>query len=211
MKVIIINPNSTEAMTLSSVETAQKTTPEINFEGWTSFDGPPSIQGAKDGEYAIKPLLELIKKANEEQPSAIIIGCFDDTGLQKAREVSLCPVLGIGEASFIFSNLHKGQTAVITTVYDAVPVIKNNIENSGYKNQINEVIAADVEVLELEFNPAGSALKFARASKTLALNTQNIILGCAGAVRIRDEFEDITGYRSFDGVTSAAKLCRALV
>jgi len=96
-------------------------------------------------------------------------------------------------------------------VYDAVPVIKNNIENSGYKNQINEVIAADVEVLELEFNPAGSALKFARASKTLALNTQNIILGCAGAVRIRDEFEDITGYRSFDGVTSAAKLCRALV
>ena len=128
MKVILINPNSTEAMTFSSVETAQKTTPEINFEGWTSFDGPPSIQGVKDGEYAIKPLLELIKKANKEQPSAIIIGCFDDTGLQKAREVSLCPVLGIGEASFIFSSLHKGQTAVITTVFDAVPVIKNNIE-----------------------------------------------------------------------------------
>ena len=88
MKDIIINPNSTEAMTLSSVETAQKTTPEINFEGWTSFDGPPSIQGARDGEYAIKPLLQLIKKANEQQPSAIIIGCFDDTGLQKARDVS---------------------------------------------------------------------------------------------------------------------------
>ena len=32
MKVILINPNSTEAMTLSSVETAQKTAPEINFE-----------------------------------------------------------------------------------------------------------------------------------------------------------------------------------
>ena len=107
MKVIIINPNSTEAMTLSSVETAQKTTPEINFEGWTSFDGPPSIQGAKDGEYAIKPLLELIKKANEERPSAIIIGCFDDTGLEKAREVSLCPVLGIGEASFMFSKFYR--------------------------------------------------------------------------------------------------------
>ena len=63
MKVIFINPNSTEAMTFSSVETAQKTTPEINFEGWTSFDGPPSIQGPEDGEYAIKPLLQLIKKS----------------------------------------------------------------------------------------------------------------------------------------------------
>ena len=66
MKVILINPNSTEAMTLSSVETAQKTAPEINFEGWTSFDGPPSIQGEEDGNYAIKPLLELVKKANKK-------------------------------------------------------------------------------------------------------------------------------------------------
>ena len=211
MKVIFINPNSTEAMTFSSVETAQKTTPEINFEGWTSFDGPPSIQGPEDGEYAIKPLLQLIKKANEERPSAIIISCFDDTGLEKAREISLCPVLGIGEASFIFSNLHAGQTAIITTVYEAVPVIEKNIENSGYQNQINEVIAADVQVLELELNPTKSALKFAHAAKFLKPNTQNIILGCAGAVRIKDEFESITGYRAFDGVTSAAKLCRALV
>ena len=74
MKVILINPNSTEAMTLSSVETAQKTAPEINFEGWTSFDGPPSIQGEEDGNYAIKPMLELVKKANKKKPSAIIIG-----------------------------------------------------------------------------------------------------------------------------------------
>ena len=210
MKVILINPNSTEAMTLSSVETAQKTAPEINFEGWTSFDGPPSIQGEEDGNYATKPMLELVKKANNKKPSAIIIGCFDDTGLEQAREISLCPVLGIGESSFLLSYLFSGETAVITTVHEAVPIIKKNIENAGYQNQINEVIAADVEVLELELNPVESALKFAKASKTLELNTQNIILGCAGAVRIRDEFEDITGFRAFDGVTSAAKLCRAL-
>ena len=106
MKVILINPNSTEAMTLSSIETARKVAPDIHFEGWTSFDGPSSIQGPEDGDYATKPLLELIKKANKEKPSGIIISCFDDTGLQQAREISLCPVLGIGEASFIFSILH---------------------------------------------------------------------------------------------------------
>mgnify|MGYP001306316699 CR=1 FL=1 len=68
-----------------------------------------------------------------------------------------------------------------------------------------------VSVLDLEFNPSESAMKFALASKLLKPNAKNIILGCAGAVRIGDEFEDITGYRSSDGVTSAAKLCRALV
>jgi allantoin racemase len=211
MKVILINPNSTEAMTLSSVETAQKTAPEINFEGWTSFDGPPSIQGEEDGNYAIKPMLELVKKANKKKPSAIIIGCFDDTGLEQAREISLCPVLGIGESSFLLSYLFSGETAVITTVHEAVPIIKKNIKNAGYSTLISEVIAADVEVLDLEFSPAQSAVKFAQASKALNRSTQNIILGCAGAVKIKDEFETITGYKSFDGVTSAAKLCRALL
>lgn len=211
MKVILINPNSTEAMTLSSVETAQKTAPEINFEGWTSFDGPPSIQGEEDGNHAIKPMLELVKKANKQKPSAIIIGCFDDTGLEQAREISLCPVLGIGESSFLLSYLFSGETAVITTVHEAVPIIKKNIKNAGYSTLISEVIAADVEVLDLEFSPAQSAVKFAQASKALNGSTQNIILGCAGAVKIKDEFETITGYKSFDGVTSAAKLCRALL
>ena len=211
MKVILINPNSTEAMTLSSVETAQKTAPEINFEGWTSFDGPPSIQGEEDGNYAIKPMLELVKKANKKKPCAIIIGCFDDTGLEQAREISLCPVLGIGESSFLLSYLFSGKTAVITTVHEAVPIIKKNIKNAGYSTLISEVIAADVEVLDLEFSPAQSAVKFAQASKALNGSTQNIILGCAGAVKIKDEFETITGYKSFDGVTSAAKLCRALL
>ena len=211
MKVILINPNSTEAMTLSSVETAQKTAPEINFEGWTSFDGPPSIQGEEDGNHAIKPMLELVKKANKQKPSAIIIGCFDDTGLEQAREISLCPVLGIGESSFLLSYLFSGETAVITTVHEAVPIIKKNIKNAGYSTLISEVIAADVEVLDLEFSPAQSAVKFAQASKALDASTQNIILGCAGAVKIKDEFETITGYKSFDGVTSAAKLCRALL
>ena len=211
MKVILINPNSTEAMTLSSVETAQKTAPEINFEGWTSFDGPPSIQGEEDGNHATNPLLELVKKANKQKPSAIIIGCFDDTGLKQAREISLCPVLGIGESSFLLSYLFSGETAVITTVHEAVPIIKKNIKNAGYGTLISEVIAADVEVLDLEFSPTQSAVKFAQASKALNGSTQNIILGCAGAVKIKDEFETITGYKSFDGVTSAAKLCRALL
>ena len=211
MKVILINPNSTEAMTVSSIEAAHKAVPEIEFVGWTSFEGPSSIQGPEDGERAIGPLLDLVNKAAVEKPLAIILGCFDDTGLQKAKQICECPVLGIGEASFLLSSLHSSQTAVITTVKEAVPIIKNNISNLGYQNNVTDVIAADVEVLELEYNQTVSAMKFAQASESLNPNIKNIILGCAGAVNIKNEFERITGYTAFDGVTSAAKLCRALL
>jgi allantoin racemase len=211
MKVILINPNSTEAMTVSSIEAAQRAVSEIEFVGWTSFRGPRSIQGPEDGEQAIGPLLELVNKAVVEKPLAIILGCFDDTGLQKAKQICECPVLGIGEASFVLSSLHSSQTAVITTVKEAVPIIKNNISNLGYQNIVTDVIAADAEVLELEYNQSGSAMKFAQASESLNPKIKNIILGCAGAVNIKNEFERLTGYKTFDGVTSAAKLCRALL
>ena len=211
MKVILINPNSTEAMTISSTETAQEAVPEIEFVGWTSFKGPRSIQGHEDGERAIGPLLELVTKAEVEKPLVVILSCFDDTGLQKAKQICNCPVLGIGEASFVFSSLYSNQTAVITTVKEAVPIIKNNITDLGYANKVTDVIAADVEVLDLEYNPKASAMKFAKASEALNPNIKNIILGCAGAVNIKDEFERLTGYTAFDGVTSAAKLCRALL
>ena len=103
-------------MTVSSIEAAQEVVPEIEFVGWTSFEGPRSIQGPEDGEQALGPLLELVNKAIFEKPLAVILGCFDDTGLQKAKQICECPVLGIGEASFVLSSLHSSQTAVITTV-----------------------------------------------------------------------------------------------
>ncbi len=209
--VILINPNSTEAMTVSAVHAAKKEASDLHFEGWTSIDGPKSIQGQRDGEVATKPLLELVNKANDQQPCAIVIACFDDTALELARNRSSCPVVGIGEASFIESSLYEGKTAVITTVHSAVPVIKQNIEASGFNKHIAAVIAADVEVLDLDKKPSASALKFTKASECLDLSVKNVILGCSGAVKIKRQFENSTNFRVFDGVSSAARLCRLFV
>ena len=50
MPVTIVNPNSTASMTNAMVTSAQDTVPHLRFEGWTSEQGPPSIQGAEDGD-----------------------------------------------------------------------------------------------------------------------------------------------------------------
>ena len=46
-------------MTEAMVSAAQAAVPSLSFEGWTSHDGPPAIQGAEDGALAEPPLLEL--------------------------------------------------------------------------------------------------------------------------------------------------------
>ena len=104
--IVIINPNSTASMTDAMVQTARKAAPDTDIVGWTSTKGPPAIQGEEDGNKAIPPLLELVKKADEDGAIAIIIACFDDTGLDAARAVASCPVIGIGQSAYHLAALY---------------------------------------------------------------------------------------------------------
>ncbi len=211
MTVILINPNSTEAMTRSALSAARRTSPGISFEGWTSMQGPPVIEGAKDGAAALPPLLELVREASDAGASAIVIACFDDTGLARAQQVASCPVIGIGQASFVMADLMSGPTAVVTTVEAAVPVIKANISGSGHGHVVRSVVAAHVPVLILEDDPKSAVDAFAAAARTLPKDTANLILGCAGAVTIAEDIRERFSLNVIDGVTAAARLCRALV
>ena len=78
--VAFINPNSTDAMTDSCVETLRSELPEFyKVKGITNYDGPAAIEGEKDGIAAIPGLLAEIEKNSD--CDSFIIGCFDDTGL----------------------------------------------------------------------------------------------------------------------------------
>ena len=103
------------------LRTARETVPTAEFEGWTSHDGPPAIQGAEDGKLAEEPLLELVAKASDQGASAIIIGCFDDTALDAARDLADCPVIGIGQAAYHLAAIAGGQFSVVTTLESPCP------------------------------------------------------------------------------------------
>lgn len=211
MAVILINPNSTEAMTKSALTAARLAAPDLEFEGWTSAQGPAVIEGEADGARAVPPLLALIRKASDSGADAIIIACFDDTGLSEARRIATCPVIGIGQASFALAGLLSDQAAVITTVEAAVPVITRNIAQHGYSATIPQVLAADTPVLMLEEEPARAAAYFARTSTRVTPGTTLAILGCAGAVTIIGAVAKAVPFPVIDGVTAAAQLCRVLV
>lgn len=211
MTVILINPNSTEAMTRSALAAARKASPGITFAGWTSTMGPASIEGAADGARAVPPLMELVRRASDQEAEVIVIACFDDTGLREAQGIADCPVIGIGQASYTLASLLTGPTAVITTVHAAVPVITANIEAQGHAAQIQNIVAADVPVLTLEHDPKGALQGFRAAARKLPQGTRNVILGCSGAVSITGDLRSDLALKVIDGVSAAARLSRALV
>ena len=209
--IVIINPISTQSMTTAMVETARKAAPRTQVVGWTSAGGPPAIQGEQDGDAAIPPLLELVKKADEAGARAIIIGCFDDTGLSAARALATCPVIGIGQAAYHLASLFGQRFSVVTTLDVSVPVLNANVSDYGLDKNLGRIRASGVPVLALEDDRA-NATKKVKAEIRAAVREDNInsvVLGCAGMVHIVEESDDIS-IKLIDGVQAAVRFATML-
>ena len=205
MTIVIINPNSTASMTEAMVGAAEKAAPNLQFDGWTSTKGPPSIQGAEDGDAATPHLLELVASASGAE--GVIIGCFDDTGLTEAARLADCPVIGLGQASYHYAALRQWRFSVVTTLAVSVPVLTENIRALGLEHCLAKVRASEVPVLELEANPSASgrvikeeALR-ARAEDDIAA----VILGCAGMLQVVEDVQAALDIEAIDPVTCAAR------
>ena len=209
--IVIINPNSTQSMTTAMVETARKAAPEAHVVGWTSAGGPPAIQGEQDGNAAIPPLLELVKKADEAGARAIIIGCFDDTGLSAARALATCPVIGIGQAAYHLASLFGQSFSVVTTLDVSVPVLNANVSDYGLDKNLGRIRASGVPVLALEDDRANATEKVKAEIRAAVRedNIKSVVLGCAGMVHIVEESDDIS-IKLVDGVQAAVRFATML-
>lgn len=213
MTVIIINPNSTASMTDAIVKMAKRSVPSLEFQGWTSRQGPPSIQGADDGDAATPPLLELVKEASDAKAEGIIIGCFDDTALTEAAALADCPVIGLGQSAYHYAALQTWRFSVVTTLSVSVPILEANIHRMGLGAFVSKVRASDVPVLDLEIDPERSGALVVKEALQAQANddVSAVILGCAGMVGVVESVERALDIRTIDPVACAARCMAWLV
>lgn len=213
MKLVFVNPNSTESMTSKVLVTAKALLPDyVSVEAVSNKKGPASIQGPADGDAAIPGMLEEIKAAIVRGADGIVIACFDDTGLDQARALSDIPVLGIGQAAYHNSMLLGMKFSVVTTLSISVPVLEDNIQAFGVHPYCCRVRASEVPVLELEVEGSTAEQKI---SDEIALaikedGCEAIVLGCAGMTDLADRLSVIHGIPVIDGVAAAAGLIHAM-
>ncbi|GAA0310186.1 aspartate/glutamate racemase family protein [Rhodovulum strictum] len=212
MTFVFINPNSTAAMTEQVLAMARAAQPGALFEGWTSTHGPAAIQGPEDGAAAVPPLLDLVAKADRAGAAGVAIACFDDTGLNEARRLARCPVIGIGQAAYHIAALRGWRFSVVTTLSVSVPIIEANIRGSGLGGHLGRVRASEVPVLDLEHDPDAAFRRIADEAARAAAEDgiDAVVLGCAGMARLTGHLRAALPVPVIDGVESAARLLAAL-
>jgi len=172
--------------------------------------GPPSVEGYFDDAFAVPGIISEMQK--HPDADAMVLACFDDTGLAAARCVGPAPVVGIGEAAFHMATLIAGKFSVVTTLGRSIPVIEQNLMRYGLAARCVKVRASEVPVLDLEI-PGSDARERVSAEIAMAIledRAEAIVLGCAGMADLARALSIEHGVPVLDGVSCAVKLAEGL-
>lgn len=213
MRISIINPNTTAAMTDRIVIAARAVAaPDVEIVGSQPTVGPDAIEGPFDAALSVPGMLKEILAAEQSGADAHIIACFDDTGLDAARAVASKPVIGIGEASFHAASLVAHSFCVVTTLSRSAPVIEDNIRRYGFGDRCRRVFATDIPVLELDSPESGAREKIAECIRQgIAMGAEGVALGCAGMAEFARGLQEEHGVPVIDGVSAGVGLVQTLV
>lgn len=216
MTIYVINPNASEVMTRQlELENAG-----LGGKAGLLFQhcpaSPKSIEGFSDGAKATYHLLERIEalEATSEtsHPDAYIIACFDDTGLDAAREITARPVLGIGQAAMHGATMLSDRFCIITAMERSVPILQRNVDKYGFRQQCAGVFAANMPVLALKEDPNSYSKVLSVAKERLRENGgEALVLGCAGLSHWTDRLTRDLNMPVLDGVKLAIKFAQGLV
>ena len=210
-RIVILNPNSTERMTTEMVTAARTTVGALaEVVGMTNHRGPAAIQGPEDAELCLDGLFARFDEARDQGADAVVIGCFDDTGLATLRAKGGLPVIGLGEAGCIAGSLASARFAVITSLDVSVPVIAENIRAMRLDDRCAGVHASGVPVLEL--NTGADSLRRVQAAldRIAAIHPgSSLVLGCGGMTAMAAHFTAPEGSIIVDPVAASAHMCLA--
>src|SRR5258708_10552062 len=211
-QILVINPNSTEAVTRRREAALGPLRgpggPDI--KSVTLAEGPPGIQSQRDVDFVVPHLCRRI--AADNQSDAFVIACFSDPGLYAARETTERPVLGISEVGMT-TALNLGQRiGVIAVLKQSIPRHSRYFRAMGIADRVAGEVAVDLPVVELA-DEAKTKHRMLDVGRTLkdTFGADVLVMGCAGMARYRAPLQDALGITVIDTTHTAVVLSHSLV
>jgi Asp/Glu/hydantoin racemase len=194
-RILVINPNSTEAVTRGIDEAVEP----LRIAGGPAIDcltlkeGPPGIETQQHVDGVVAPLLKLVRE-KEGQYAAFVIACYSDPGLHSVREATKKPVLGISECG-ILTALTLGQRfGVIAILKQSIPRHLRYVGALGVTERLAGELPVDIPVVELS-NQEKTFGRMVEVGKVLRERhgADVVVMGCAGMARYRKPLQDEIG------------------
>ena len=213
MKLLVVNPNTSAAMTAQIGAAARAVAaPGTDITAVCPAFGPESIEGHYDETIAAAGVAMVVRE-QQAAHDAVLLACFGDPGLDAAREATCAPVLGIAEAAFHVASLLATGFSVVTTMTRTCVIAERLVQRYGFERSCRGIHGTDIAVLELDDAKSDAFARIEVAARTALERDRSgaIVLGCAGMATLTRNLQERLQVPVIDGVAAAVKLAEALV
>ena len=212
MRILVINPNTTQAMTDDIGMMARKyARPDTEIVAISPSFGPRSIEGHFEDYIAAMATVEEVAK-NKDLYDAFIIACYGDPGLYACREVTSKPVIGIAEASMRLAPFIAHNFSIVTVMPRVRPLLQDLVRTVGMEARCASIRCSNLTVLEIEADPERAVRELIVESRKAVEEdgAESILLGCAGMGPLDERIKAEVHVPVLDGTVCAVKIAEGL-
>jgi allantoin racemase len=209
-KALVINPNTSPAMTAEIEQTARK----VFQAPWSCVvsaapAGPESLESWSDYQLASVAILPLLEKYSDSD--GIVLACFGDPGLFLLKEACDVPVVGIAEASMSISLLLGARFGILAGMRRAVELMDSMVHTYCLEARYAGTVSLDMRVLEFDKDRAATLGVLEKASRQLHSNgAEVLLLGCAGLTAFVEDLQSRVDMPVIDPVEAGCRMLRTI-
>ncbi|MFS0826464.1 aspartate/glutamate racemase family protein [Pseudomonas phoenicis] len=213
MRILIVNVNTTEAITDAIAEQARSVAaPGTEIVGLTPWFGAESVEGNFESYLAAIAVMDRVL-AYDEPYDAVIQAGYGEHGREGLQELLDVPVVDITDAAASTAMYLGHAYSVVTSLDRTVPLIEDRLKLSGLYDRCASVRASGLAVLELESDPRRAVQAIVEQAERAVRDdkAEVICLGCGGMAGLDEEIRQRTGVPVVDGVSAAVTIAESLV
>jgi allantoin racemase len=215
MRLLVINPNSSETVTAAIMESARRgASAGTELVGITTKGGTRNIDSAfadyLSGNYVIRTCLEAVPV---HTPDAVVLAGFGRVGIDALKEALTIPVVSISEASMAMACLLGHRFSTLTMLQQFIPYQQDIVRLYGFEAKCASVRAINVNVEECVTNRDKTLAELKAQIQTIVAEdrAEVVILACAGLCGYDEELTRLAGVPVLDPVAVAVKVAESFV
>ena len=217
MRILVLNPNTSESMTAEIGEAAQAAAGQgTKLVCLAPRFGTSAIDSAAESYLSAVGVMDVVATlldADTFDYDAVVLAGFGEHGRDALAEMLSVPVFDIAECAAHVAHLIGRRFSVITTLARSIAPIEDRLLLAGLNAHCASVRACGLGTAELDADPAGAVRAIVdEAARAVAEDGADVIcLGCAGMAGVTAAISSKLGVPAVDGVAAAIALAQAVV
>lgn len=213
MKLLLINPNTTEAITDRMLAEARRTaSPGTTLDAVTGRFGGRYV--ASRATYAIAGHAALDAYARHgHDADAVVLACFGDPALAALKEIARQPVVGMAEASCLTAAALGGRFAIVTGGERWGPMLREFVASIGLADRLATVATVAPTGADIARDPDRALDMLAEACRDCVERhgAETVILGGAGLAGLARRIAEHVPVPLVDSLHAAVRFAEHVV